>query len=79
MNSDTLAGQGRNVGGQAKEVIGKAIGDEQLAASGLSDQALGIVQNAYGKLRDLARERPIVFTATLAVFGFALFQTLKAR
>ena len=79
MNSDTLAGQGRNVGGQAKEVVGKAIGDEQLAASGLSDQALGIVQNAYGKLRDLARDRPIVLTVALAAFGFAAFQTLRAR
>ena len=79
MNEDTIEGQARNFGGQVKEVTGKAIGDEQLAASGLSDQAAGIVQNGFGKLRDLARDRPFAFAALGSVLGMALLNTLRGR
>jgi uncharacterized protein YjbJ (UPF0337 family) len=79
MNSDTLAGQGTNVGGQIKEVVGKATGDEQLQASGVADQISGIAQNAYGKARDFARERPFASAALAGVVGLALLNTLRGK
>jgi len=79
MNRDTLEGQGRNLGGQVKEVVGKAAGDEQLQGSGVADQLTGSMQNVYGKARDFAKKRPMA-TATLAgVIGLALLNTLRGR
>jgi uncharacterized protein YjbJ (UPF0337 family) len=79
MNSDTIIGQDKNFTGQVKEVAGKALGSEQLQASGVSDQLSGTLQNAFGKARDFARERPFA-TATLgAVLGIALLNTLRGK
>ena len=79
MNSDTLQGQATNVGGQIKEVAGKAIGDEQLAGSGIADQWSGTVQNAVGKARDFARERPFAAAALAGVVGLAVLNTLRGK
>ena len=79
MNSDTLEGQGTNVGGQVKEVVGKATGDEQLQGSGLADQATGIAQNAYGKARDLAKQRPFAFAALVGVIGIGVLNSLRGK
>jgi uncharacterized protein YjbJ (UPF0337 family) len=79
MNSDTLSGQGTNVAGQVKEVLGKAAGDEQLQASGVADQISGTVQNAYGKVRDFARERPFATAARAGVVGVAILNTLRGK
>jgi len=79
MNSDTLSGQGTNATGQVKEVLGKAIGDEQLQGSGVADQLSGNVQNAYGKARDFARARPLATAALAGVVGIALLNTLRGK
>ncbi len=79
MNSDTLEGQATNVGGQIKEVAGKAIGDEQLAGEGIADQWTGIAQNAFGKARDFARERPLASALVAGVVGVALLNTLRGK
>lgn len=79
MNSDTLRGQGTNVGGQIKEVIGKAAGDEQLQGEGVADQFAGIVQQAYGKVRDFAHDRPIASAALAGVVGLAVLNTLRGK
>jgi uncharacterized protein YjbJ (UPF0337 family) len=79
MNGDTLEGQVTNVTGQVKEVAGKAIGDEQLQASGIADQVGGIAQNAYGKARDFARERPWAAAALAGVVGMAILNTLRGK
>ena len=78
MNSDTLSGQGTNVAGQVKEVLGKATGDEQLQGSGIADQITGTIQNGYGRARDLARERPFAAVALGGVLGLAL-NTLRGK
>lgn len=79
MNSDTLEGQATNVGGQIKEVAGKAIGDEQLQGSGIADQWTGIAQNAVGKARDFARDRPFAAAALAGVVGLAVLNTLRGK
>ncbi|WP_174275135.1 CsbD family protein [Sphingomonas bacterium] len=79
MNNDTLEGQGTNVAGQIKEVVGKATGDEQLQGAGLADQWSGIAQNGYGKLRDFARNRPFAAGVLGMVVGVALLNTLRGK
>lgn len=79
MNSDTLDGDATNVTGQVKEVLGKAIGDEQLAARGVADQVSGNLQNLYGMARDFARERPLATAALAGVIGVALVNTLRGK
>jgi uncharacterized protein YjbJ (UPF0337 family) len=79
MNSDTITGQGRNVAGQVKEVLGNATGDEQLRGDGITDQFSGTLQNAYGKVRDFARERPFATAAVAGVVGLALLNTLRGK
>lgn len=79
MNNDTIEGQGRNIGGQIKEVVGKAAGDEQLQGAGIADQWSGSVQNAYGKARDFAQKRPMAAAALAGVVGLAILNTLRGR
>lgn len=79
MNSDTIIGQDKKFTGQVKEVAGKAIGSEQLRASGASDQISGTLQNAVGKARDFARNRPIAAATLGAVIGVALLNTLRGK
>ncbi len=79
MNSDTLQGQGTNVGGQIKEVVGKAVGDEQLQGEGVADQLAGIAQQAFGKVRDFTRDRPIASAALAGVVGLAVLNTLRGK
>lgn len=79
MNSDTFIGQSKNVTGQVKEVAGKAVGDEQMQGSGIADQVSGNVQNAYGKVRDFARDRPFATAAVAGVVGLALLNTLRGK
>ncbi len=79
MNSDTLEGQGTNVAGQIKEVVGKATGDEQLEASGIADQWSGIAQDGFGKLRDFARDRPFAAGVLGIVVGAAILGTLRGK
>tara|TARA_R110002167_G_scaffold84173_1_gene228816 strand:- start:824 stop:1003 length:180 start_codon:yes stop_codon:yes gene_type:complete len=38
--------------GEAKEGIGKAIGNDKLVAEGLADRAEGSAKEAYGKAKD---------------------------
>jgi uncharacterized protein YjbJ (UPF0337 family) len=79
MNSDTIIGQDKNFTGQIKEVAGKAIGDEQLQGAGIADQVSGTVQNAFGKARDFARQRPLAAAALGGVLGLALLNTLRGK
>lgn len=79
MNSDTIIGKDKNFTGQVKEVAGKALGDEQLQASGVADQFSGTLQNAFGKARDFARDRPFATAALGAVLGVALLNTLRGK
>ncbi|MDO6414173.1 CsbD family protein [Sphingomonas sp. BIUV-7] len=79
MNSDTYIGTSKNVTGQIKEVTGKAIGDEQMQGSGIADQFSGNIQNAYGKARDFARDRPLATAAVAGIIGLAILNTLRGN
>ena len=52
---DRIEGAAKQMGGKAKEVVGKVIGDEKMKAEGHADQAAGKVQNAVGGMKDKLR------------------------
>jgi uncharacterized protein YjbJ (UPF0337 family) len=79
MNTDTFDGTTKNVTGQVKEVAGKALGDEQMQGAGIADQLSGNLQNAYGKVRDFAKDRPFAAAAVAGAVGLALLNTLRGK
>lgn len=52
MNEDRIEGTAKKLVGGAQEAIGDAIGNDRLEAKGLLNQATGVVQDGYGKVRD---------------------------
>jgi uncharacterized protein YjbJ (UPF0337 family) len=56
MDKDRIAGAGKELKGQIKEVAGKLTGDAKLRADGKADKFEGKVQNAIGGIKDAARE-----------------------
>jgi uncharacterized protein YjbJ (UPF0337 family) len=52
MDKDRVKGSATNMGGKAKEMAGKATGDQKLKGEGAMDQAKGKVQNAVGGIKD---------------------------
>lgn len=56
MDEDRIEGAAKNLGGKAKEGIGKAVGDEKLRREGQVDQVKGRAENAIGGIKDEVRE-----------------------
>lgn len=88
MNSDTLEGHTRDLGGRVKETTGVLTGDERLRSEGVADQVGGNTQKAIGSLRDavapltnqardLARKQPLATAALVGVIGIGLLNSLR--
>lgn len=56
MNYDRMEGKLNDVKGRVKRQVGEWTGDEEAQAEGTLDQAKGKTQNAWGKIKDEARE-----------------------
>lgn len=56
IDSDRTDGSMKKMGGDLKEGAGKVLGDEKLKRDGQGDQAQGKLQNAWGGVKDKARE-----------------------
>ncbi len=56
MNEDRIEGSGRKIAGKAAEALGKLAANDRLEARGVVDQALGTVQDGYGRARTRVRE-----------------------
>ncbi len=56
MNEDEIKGTGKKVGGTVQEVAGKLTGDDQLEGKGYVNQAVGSVQDGYGKVSDKVKD-----------------------
>lgn len=56
VDSDRTEGSLKQTGGQLKEGAGKLLGDEKLKSEGEADQGEGKLQNAWGSIKDKARE-----------------------
>jgi len=90
MSTDTVVGEGRELGGKIEEGIGNATGDTELQATGIADQLGGKLQTALGETKDkvgplvdqakqFAKDRPWATAALLGTIGLALINTLRGK
>ena len=93
MNSDSLTGTGRDLGGKITETAGDATGDRSLQGEGLADQLSGKAQKVVGAARDalngtgplvdqaksFAKARPFATAALAGVIGVALLNTIRGK
>jgi len=56
MHKDEAKGAAKDIKGSIKEGVGKATGDDRLAAEGAADRVAGKVQKGVGSLKDAARD-----------------------
>ena len=54
MSTETITGKFDQLKGQAKQSIGEATGDQELANSGATDQVKGAAKEAWGNTKDAA-------------------------
>lgn len=56
MDEDNITGKAKDIGGRVKRQVGEWTGDSKLQGEGTADQAEGKVQNAWGNVKDKARD-----------------------
>ena len=56
MDKDTIKGKMKDIGGRVERQAGEWTGDEDLQSEGAKDQAEGKIQNAWGNLKEGARD-----------------------
>ena len=56
MHKDQIEGAAKDIAGSAKEGIGKAVGNDRLAAEGAAERMEGKVQKGVGAVKDAARD-----------------------
>jgi uncharacterized protein YjbJ (UPF0337 family) len=56
MHKDTIKGAAKDAKGSVKEAMGKATGNDRMAAEGASERVAGKVQKGVGNLKDAARD-----------------------
>lgn len=93
MNTTTLKGETQDLGGSAKEAIGKATGDQSLQRDGIVDQLAGNARQIAGAAKDaladpapvvakakgFAQARPYATAALAGVVGLAILNTLRGK
>lgn len=57
VDSNTIKGGAKEIGGKLKEAVGNATGNDRMKADGLADQAEGKTQKNYGKVKDAAKDQ----------------------
>ncbi len=55
MDKDRVIGAGKTLAGSVKEAVGKAVGDQKIAAQGKAQKIEGKVKNAIGGAKDSIR------------------------
>lgn len=56
MHKDQAKGAAKDAKGSMKEAIGKATGNDRMAAEGASERLAGKAQKAVGSVKDAARD-----------------------
>ncbi len=56
MHKDQIKGAAKDIAGSAKEGIGKAVGNDRLAAEGAAERVEGKIDKGVGGLKDAARQ-----------------------
>ncbi len=57
MNKDQVKGRAEQAAGKVKEVTGRVVGNENLEADGLVDQAKGKTQAGYGDAKENVKDK----------------------
>ncbi len=52
MSTNRIEGAAKKASGSIKEGVGKAVGNDRLAAKGAAERAVGTAQNELGKAQD---------------------------
>jgi uncharacterized protein YjbJ (UPF0337 family) len=55
MHKDQIKGAAKDMAGSAKEGIGKAMGNDRMAAEGAAERVQGKMQKGVGGMKDAAR------------------------
>ena len=93
MNTTTFEGKTQDLGGSAKEAVGKATGDQSLQRDGIVDQLAGNARQIAGAAKDaladpapvvakakgFAQARPYATAALAGVVGLAILNTLRGK
>lgn len=79
MNIDTIAGEGTMAKGRVKETLGNATGDPVLQQEGIADQITGNVRQAFGAVRDFAKNQPVLTALIAGLIGASLFARTRSR
>ena len=56
MHKDRIEGAAKDVAGSIKEGVGKATGNDRLAAEGAAERVEGKIEKGVGSLKDAARQ-----------------------
>jgi len=56
MHKDQIKGAAKDAKGSVKESVGKATGNDRMAAEGAAERVEGKVQKGVGNLKDAARD-----------------------
>ncbi|PZQ63604.1 MAG: CsbD family protein [Phenylobacterium zucineum] len=56
MHKDEAKGAAKDISGSVKEGLGKATGNDRLAAEGAAERVEGKIQKGVGALKDAARD-----------------------
>lgn len=56
MHKDQIKGAAKDAAGSIKEGVGKATGNDRMAAKGAAERVEGKVQKGVGSLKDAARD-----------------------
>ena len=56
MNKETVQGQFDQATGKIKQKVGEAVGNENLANSGVADQVKGAAKESWGRTKEAAHE-----------------------
>ena len=56
MHKDTIKGAAKDIKGSVKEGVGKATGNDRMAAEGAAERAAGKMQKGVGEVKDAARD-----------------------
>lgn len=57
VDKDEIKGGARQAGGKVEEGVGKAVGNDRMAAEGRADQTEGKTQKNVGKIKDAVKDQ----------------------
>ena len=79
MDQDRVTGTVQDLKGQAKETVGKVVGDAKTQAEGYSEHLMGAAERTLGQARDTVREAANTVQEQAATIGEYIDETVQER